>query len=215
MNKCCLCSKIGAGDNQERWDEPLFSSANFISLPSIGSLVEGWLLIIPKEHFLSFGAMPLHLANDLATFRALVADYLERKYGSLCAFEHGPSRLTRQIGCGVDHAHLHLVPINFDLISAAHPFLPRNLVWKDSNLDECRSAFVKGLDYLYVEQPLGHGRIAVHEEFGSQVFRKAIASHLQIPDQYSWREYPQFENIARTINILRVAEAARTNNAAK
>ena len=208
MSKCCLCSNIGAGNHHQRWDEPLFSSANFLALPSLGSMVEGWLLVVPKKHFLSMGAMPADMANDMMDFRALVVKYLAPKYGALCAFEHGPSCLRRQIGCGVDHAHLHLVPIGFDLISAARPFHPRNLAWSDADLDKCRSAFAQGLDYLYVEQPLGHGRIAVHDEFGSQIFRKAIASHLGIPDRYSWHDYPQHENIRRTIDSVKAAGAA-------
>jgi diadenosine tetraphosphate (Ap4A) HIT family hydrolase len=204
-----------ASRQRQIYDEPLFFSANFLALPSLGSMVEGWILVLPKEHFLSIGAMPAHLANEMMDFKARVAGYLAAKYGALCAFEHGPSSSNRQVGCGVDHAHLHLVPIGFDLILAARHFLPRNLSWSYADLDKCRSAFAQRLDYLYVEQPLGYGRIAVHHEFGSQVFRKAIASQLGMPDQYSWRDYPQLENITRTIESLRAAFALRVNNEAR
>jgi len=208
MSECCLCSNLVAGRQRHRWDEPLFFSANFLALPSLGSIVEGWILVVPKKHFLSIGAMPADLANEMMDFRARVAEYLTPKYGALCAFEHGPSSLKRQVGCGVDHAHLHLVPIGFDLISAARPYLPRDIQWSDADLYKCRSAFAQGRDYLYVEQLFGHARIAVHDEFGSQIFRKAIASQLGVPDRYSWRDYPQHENITRTIESLRAVAAS-------
>lgn len=170
-------------------------------------MVAGWMLIVPKEHFISIGAMPEDLAGEMMDLKRRVASYLQLVYGPLCAFEHGPSGIERKIGCGVDHAHLHLVPIRFDLISAARLYLPEGVQWQDGNLSKCRSAFLQGRDYLYIEQPLGHGQIAFHKEFGSQIFRKAIASRIGMPDQYNWRDYPQHGNIAETIDKFRALPA--------
>ena len=33
----------------------LYETENFAVIPSLGSIVEGWLLIIPKKHYLSYG----------------------------------------------------------------------------------------------------------------------------------------------------------------
>ena len=200
MNACCLCSAAVSDRALHAWNRPLFRSASFVALPSLGSLVEGWLLLVPKHHFISMGALPVHLADEMQNLRDLVSSQLTSRYGELCAFEHGPSRPARSVGCGVDHAHLHLVPLNFDLALAAGPFLPADVSWSDADRGDCRAAFERGRDYLYLEQPLGRGRIAVHDQFGSQVFRKAIAARLGMPEQFSWREYPQAETVARTIH---------------
>jgi len=203
MSMCCLCSNLAAGGLKQKWDEPLFDSNNFLALPSLGSIVEGWMLLVPKKHYLSIGAMPVDLVHEMMDFKAYVAAQLMRKYGTLCAFEHGPSSLERQVGCGVDHAHIHIVPVGFDLILAAQPYLPKDIRWTHGDLYECRSAFARGDDYLYVEQPIGKGHIAVHAKFGSQIFRKAIASQLGVPGRYNWREYPNHEKISQTIENIK------------
>jgi hypothetical protein len=132
--------------------------------------------------------------------RVIVA--LGRQYGEVCAFEHGPIEANRKVGCGVDHAHLHVVPLNFDLAAAAIPFMPSDAEWVHATWDSCRTAVERGQDYLYIEQPIGNGRIALHLDFGSQILRKAIAKHLGIPEQFRWQDYPHKEVVARTIRVL-------------
>jgi hypothetical protein len=68
---------------------------------------------------------------------------------------------------------------------------------------DCVAAHRKGDDYLYLEQPIGCGRIATCRDFGSQLFRRAIASRLDIPGQYNWREHHQESNVMGTIRTIR------------
>jgi diadenosine tetraphosphate (Ap4A) HIT family hydrolase len=205
VKTCCLCSNLASNQPRRSWDEPLFESANFIAMPSLGSIVEGWMLIVPRNHFVSMGALSPKLSKEMEGLKSRVTTYLTSMYGDLCAFEHGPRSVGRQVGCGVDHAHLHVVPVNFDLITASTPYLPPDVQWKDGDIGDCRAVFERGYDYLYVEQPLGRGRIAVHDKFGSQIFRKAIAAAAGFTDQFNWRDHPNFENIARTIEACRGA----------
>jgi ATP adenylyltransferase len=199
LHACCLCSTLASQAGRARWDRALFESPNFEVLPSLGSLVEGWMLLVPKEHFLCTGALRPELVTEYKTLRATITTYISSKYGSACIFEHGPGQAHRQVGCGVDHAHLHILPLPFGLLSAAAKFLPAGISWADADHDSCRSAWEQGLDYLYVEQPVGVGRIAVHAKFGSQIFRKAIAARLGVLDQFNWREHPRLDVIDRTI----------------
>ena len=46
-------------------------------------------------------------------------------------FEHGPQRLCSTVGCGVDYAHLHIVPTNFDLKTGIHRFFNLNYKWQN------------------------------------------------------------------------------------
>jgi ATP adenylyltransferase len=202
MSDCCLCSNLVSANSGENWNKPLFESTNFVVIPSLGSLVEGWVLIVPKSHFICIGAFPADLLAELEQTKVAVAGILSQKYGEICAFEHGPHALNRKIGCGVDHAHLHLVPLQFDLRFAAKAFMPPDLNWVSGTLGNCRAIFSEGQDYLYVEQPLGHGRIAAHTHLGSQILRKAIASHLGMPEQFNWRDHPHVDVVSRTIRAL-------------
>jgi diadenosine tetraphosphate (Ap4A) HIT family hydrolase len=211
MSTCRLCSNLVSDSSNKAWNTRLFESANFVALPSLGSLVEGWLLLVPKEHFISIGALPTALASEMELIKHEIASSVERQYGSVCVFEHGPSAANHNVGCSVDHAHLHIVPIGFDLAAAAAPFMPPDASWSNATWKSCRAAFEEGQDYLYLEQPIGNGRITVHDDFGSQVFRRAIASRLGVPEQFSWREYPAIETVARTVQHFGVILLSERN----
>jgi diadenosine tetraphosphate (Ap4A) HIT family hydrolase len=208
MNSCRLCSDLLLHGPVKAWNEPLFESPNFVVLPSLGALVEGWLLLVPKKHFICMGALPDSIAAEMQEMKHILCSDLQQYYGQVCAFEHGPSRPNLSLGCGVDHAHLHVVPVKFDLASAVIPFLPKDVLWSKAGLKECRVAFARGEDYLYLEQPIGAGRIAIHKGFESQLFRRAIATRIGTPNQFNWREYPQFPNVAATIHKVRASDGS-------
>ena len=159
-------------------------------------------MVVPKMHVICAGALSPDLANEMRQLSSQIAAHLDRSFGRACIFEHGPSTWRKSTGCSVDHAHLHIVPVDFDLAAAAQPFMPNNSAWKCADWLSCREAYLQGLDYLYVEQPVGEGRIATHTAFASQVFRKAIAQQLGIIEQFSWRDFPKIDIAARTVKTL-------------
>jgi ATP adenylyltransferase len=211
MNNCRLCHNLGADGAANVWDAPVIESRNFVAVPSLGALVPGWVLLLPKNHYVAMGAVPTCETAELEKIKRALVSRLQQAYGELCAFEHGPSGPGREVGCGVDHAHLHLVPLKFDLGAAVLPLLPHGVEWSEADLDDCKRAFESGLDYLYLEQPLGRGRIAVHDCFGSQLFRRIIANHLGVDDEYNWREYPKVDNILSTVRTLQSLPAERSH----
>jgi len=196
MNSCRLCRRDA---NAQPWNEPLFQSKNFVVVPSLGALVEGWFLLLPKDHYLCMGALPQSLLDEMMQLRQTVLSFAEGTYGDICAFEHGPHQENRSIGCGVDHAHLHLVPCSFDLLAAVQPFLPTDTIWKPATSADCAVAFSEYQDYLYLEQPIGCGSIARHDEFSGQLFRRAIATRLGVSTDYNWRDFPQIQNVEATM----------------
>lgn len=117
MTFCNLC----CANSAESWNVPLLESPNFVVLPSLGALVEGWVLLVPKQHFLSMGALPDSLIPEMQDLKRSVCAFLQDTYGTASAFEHGPGQKERKVGCGVDHAHLHILPVNFDLSVAVSP----------------------------------------------------------------------------------------------
>jgi diadenosine tetraphosphate (Ap4A) HIT family hydrolase len=199
MTNCRLCSNNLIHDPSEVWNVPLLESPNFIVLPSLGALVEGWLLLVPKEHFICMGELPRSLAAELQELKHRLCSALYQFYGHVCVFEHGPSQPNLRVGCGVDHAHLHIVPLGFDLASAVNPLLPKDTFWSKAGLQDCRDAFRRGDDYLYLEQSSGVGRIVTSRDFGSQLFRRAIATQIGASHFFNWREFPQYPNIISTI----------------
>src|SRR3954469_4672155 len=94
---------------RDLWDTPIFESKSFIAVPSVGALVPGWLLVVPRLEILSFVQLSRALFPEFEEFVAEVAKTLEPNYGPVSLFEHGASKKTSAVGCGVDYAHLHLV----------------------------------------------------------------------------------------------------------
>ena len=202
-SECTLCTELVVRSSRAPWNEPLVESENFVVLPSLGALVEGWLLVIPKEHYLSMGALPISLREEADQLENDTRVLLKAAYKSrIVTFEHGPSAANHGTGCGVDHAHLHLLPLNCDLLQYVRPFLPEPVKWEECNWDGRTDAHRRGLDYLYLKQEGADGLRAVSADFGSQVFRKAVSSYLGRQEQFSWHGFPQLRNVAKTIRTV-------------
>ena len=75
-----------------------------------GPLVQGWLLVVPKDCHLCIGAPPVQLIAELIGFLDDVVSSVRTEYGPVAVFEHGPIRPLTAVGCGVDYAHVHVVP---------------------------------------------------------------------------------------------------------
>jgi ATP adenylyltransferase len=212
MGVCELCTELRSPISAKAWNQPLFESPNFVALPSLGSLIEGWVLLVPKHHFISLGEVSGAMLSEMNKFKEFLCSVLNECYGTVSVFEHGPSAARRTVGCGVDHAHLHLVPLRFDLCTGVSSFLPSGVTWTNAGIEKCQEAYSQGLDYLYLEQPIGFGRIATHNEFGSQLFRQAIAAQIGIQDEYNWRKYRQMPTVMATIQRLKTWAASKSHD---
>jgi diadenosine tetraphosphate (Ap4A) HIT family hydrolase len=185
------------------FDKFLFESENFAVFSSLGALIEGWLLIVPKNHALCLGAIGRDLHLEMDELRRQVSLALEECYGAVTVFEHGPAEPCHQVGCGVDHAHLHILPTRINLIEGVKEIFPEPLKWESvGSIQETASFYEAGLPYLYVEQMSGRGFIATHPNLQSQMFRKVIARRIGRPEQYNWREFYGEKNILSTIERL-------------
>ena len=217
MNSCVFCTQLNGNAPRAAWNQPILESDNFLVVPSLGSLVEGWTLLVPKQHYLSMGALPTAFKDEVISLQAEVESLLKAKCGGpLVVFEHGPSAVKHGTGCGVDHAHLHILPVDCDLLDLAKAFVPEGTEWLPAGWAERAAAYEAGLDYLFLKQDGVSGVIAVAEDFGSQVFRRAIATHLGKADEFSWREHPRYEvslNTSKRLRFKRVQTLAECEHA--
>lgn len=188
------------------WDAPIFESDSFVVLPTVAPLVEGWLLVVPRTRVLCFAQLGTLLISELERFLAEIVPIVEINYGPVSAFEHGPSKKASPIGCGVDYAHLHLVPVQFDLERGAREMEP-NIEWKRINsLADLRNQIGLGDDYWFVQQPYGLGRCHLgrcsYGEPPNQLFRKVIATGLGCPEAFDWKQTLGSDKIAATVERL-------------
>ena len=82
----------------------LTETTNFYLVTDHAPLVEGHLLIIPKDHFPCYGDVPLSLDTELFMLKGIVQRFFARYYTAPIFWEHGIFRQT------VYHAHLHCFP---------------------------------------------------------------------------------------------------------
>jgi diadenosine tetraphosphate (Ap4A) HIT family hydrolase len=83
----------------------LAETDHYIVLADNAPLVEGHLLIVPREHYDCFGAVPAELDDELLALKDRVARFCVGVYRAASFFEHGV------FGQSVPHAHMHAVPL--------------------------------------------------------------------------------------------------------
>lgn len=167
---CCLCEIVKGKKRFGSADSPFLENDEFIALPSIGAFIEGWSLIVPKSHVVS---MKEHYRSEvLKSFTSEVCRRVESSYGDTIIFEHGAHSEGSLTGCGVDHAHLHVVPHSTSLRPL---LLESGLSWK-----ECSPANISDIagdkEYLFYSDGFDSlGLIHVLDSPKSQFFRKLLA----------------------------------------
>lgn len=186
------------------WDEVLYETDHFAVVPTVGALVEGWLLIVTKQPYLCMGAVGEELLYELSSLKDHVSSVLRQCYGEVAVFEHGPSKPRQGVGCGVDHAHLHVLPVAYSLIERVPAITDTVLDWQIvENVRTVRKFSDADIPYLYVEQSIGKARIAAAWDPPSQLFRRVVADAIGLPKEFDWRNNPMESNVVSTVETLR------------
>jgi diadenosine tetraphosphate (Ap4A) HIT family hydrolase len=101
----------GIGSSKAAWDTAIWETQNFRVVPSKGGFVEGWVMVVPRQHVLNFGQLYPSLDTELKNLMKCVSSRIAEVYTPPTLFEHGAATAGTTFGCGVDHAHVHIVPL--------------------------------------------------------------------------------------------------------
>lgn len=181
------------------WDTVLLQSEQFVAVPSKGSLVPGWVLVVPRRSVSSLAQLEKAERESLYLFVEQVSRHLQQSFGPLTAFEHGASGYGSAYGCGVDHAHLHLAPLPFDLASAVIANSKSFFSWRPVS-GAFWNAVDRERDYLALQSNNGNALVADQAPPVSQYFRRVIAHELGIGDRWDYRTHSFENNVFETIN---------------
>ncbi len=204
-NDCRFCRIIHGHDTSSPVDAPFLESESYVAIASIGALIEGWSLVVPREHCLSLRDHYRDL--EFTAFRKAVASRVMSEYGPTVMFEHGPNHCGSPTGCGTDHAHLHIVPSQFPVTAALHE--SGIAFWMRARASEL-PCLLEGSEYLFFsdsaadDDPLGFF-LRVTEP-SSQFFRKAIARAIGKEAASDYKTHPHLDLSVRTRE--RLARAA-------
>jgi ATP adenylyltransferase len=202
-SSCRFCDYLERGpDDFEQW-AIVAETEHLVAVPSVGPLVPGWLLVLPKEHVLSFGAVATDRLAVLMADVYRIAEHWQDSFGPLTWFEHGPTEDRSSVGCGVDHAHLHLVPAGqLDLLAGARELFPY-LAFREVSGPEAASIPVAlGHSYLYLRTENGRSWLAASQDIPSQAFRRVIAHQQGRPDQYDWKAFQRLDAVEATLKLV-------------
>jgi ATP adenylyltransferase len=163
---CCICSQIAGDPANDLFAAAVggshyvrrvaFETANFAAIPSLGPLVPGHLLLCPKKHFRSFGALPAEYDAEFVDVLSKLTCLLREMYSpQVHLFEHGMAQKGTRVLCTVEHAHLHLVPTGVSIEPALNPYPYLSV---PPGPDGLRS-LVKDEEYVFYESPRGERRV--------------------------------------------------------
>src|SRR2546425_4414487 len=104
-------------------DHILKETTHFLLAVDHAPLVEGHLLIIPKQHYSCYGEVAATLDAGLAELKQDVQHFFAQYYAPVVFWEHGVFRQT------VSHAHLHCFPFGetvYNLEKELHSVIVRS-----------------------------------------------------------------------------------------
>ena len=116
-NNCRFCSILAGAKKYDIVDTPILENNNYYLLSSIGAMVEGWSLVIPKEH--SFSMRDYYSTDEFFEFTNKCIELIKSVYKTdeIMIFEHGANKEGSLTACGTEHSHLHLVPLKKSLLN--------------------------------------------------------------------------------------------------
>lgn len=182
-------------------DRPIYEDSSFYSICSVGGFISGWSLIFPKEH--SFNLSEYYSDTQFLDFLFTVKSHIEKEYGKCVVFEHGALEegLT---SCGVNHAHLHIVPFEDSIEKLV--VATNQLNWKKIQVSDLANE-VKNSEYLFCSDTFcddkSLGLLANLTTPQSQYFRKILANFYGISDLYSYKLHKFEDQSLHTYNKLK------------
>lgn len=196
-NDCTFCLKFAQRKGLRWFDAELTEKGDFVVVPGVGPLTEGYVMALPRQHYRSIAEVPL---DQLRVLDQLKNDIVERISSCYCppiVFEHGTGK--SRAGSCIEHAHLHLMAVKEDLLSALQArFKLRKLDGLMALSDARRSSS----SYLYFEDQSRSAYFAEVEALPSQYVRRIVAEGIGRPDRWDYAAFPEYDLIRATLQRL-------------
>lgn len=179
------------------FDVPIYESKRLVALPSLGALVPGWILVIPRRRIPNMSYLDSDERQELAFLACGISDRAS-SVGRVFCFEHG-GQTDGVLSCGVDQAHLHIAPLDFDLVDAA--LGQPDVDWVPA-FEAIPPLRLVDEEYLAVGDLHGRSQMGFPRTKTSQWFRRLIAAQRGQPDDWDYRKHPMLENVDRTARLV-------------
>ena len=207
LNSCRFCNiilnyKISESESIQIpiCDTLLFETENFIVIPALGALVPGYLMIVARNHLHSMAYCSedelIELTGVIKYLNTLIEETLSI---SPILFEHGSAiGCVNKSGCCVEHAHLHIVPVN---LSEESKIVENTNAVKIPDLQALR--IYCGKPYLLYINENNQYYISSDTILPSQFMRQWVAKEIGCPLEYDWRRFEFIDNISTTVELFK------------
>ncbi len=166
----------------------------FYIIPTVGSLVDGYILVVSKRHINSMSELS---KNEMYEYNFIIEKYrniFKDIYGKYpIVFEHGsPIPDNSMKANSVIHAHSHIVNYEYTdelKIIRRLKFIPIRRI-EDIKSNKNYIMYINNNSFKYV---------TYHFETISQLMRKLIAKDLKYEDKFDWKKEKFMDNIIKTV----------------
>lgn len=206
---CTFCTEFSNNDTsefrsyitKEELDSRIvLSSTNFIALAGLGAMRDGYLLMLPKAHILSFAYLEPSLAFEAQNFKEKAIQAVKHFSSDLIIFEHGDveKENTNTGGC-IDHAHFHFYPSHVNLLQILMDQFEHRRIYHITDLFTFKQ---QRQPYLYYEKNETSYAFLVNENLPSQYMRRILMTAEGKPDEWDWSVFVGKTNVINTVKKL-------------
>ncbi len=172
-DESCPFCKIVQGKATADYDKILHQTENFVVIPAKGHFQIGYCLVIPKSHFYSFSEFYNENKKEIDNIVQKLQDLSSDKFNMRpIIFEHGSVKRNKRAGNTIDHAHLHVVPVNTEISLLKQVQNDGQSVKRIEQLSSIKKSRVP---YLFIRETSGECWVAeVNDKMPSQYLRMQL-----------------------------------------
>jgi diadenosine tetraphosphate (Ap4A) HIT family hydrolase len=200
---CRMCWAVSSAGQRFPENRIIFENETSVVIPGLGASTPGYLMLVSREHKGSLTTLSPDELKKLETELEYSLGFLERFSGSWSVFEHGVRNRTKPAGATIDHLHLHLIPLNFDITDQASRLLGQSPVSVQSMTGLLEAAGGNGENYLFIREAAGHCNAIFSPELPSQFLRRVTAAQVDRDFPWDWKESPMEEISLATLKELK------------
>ena len=203
MKNCVFCDLVKNGDNNNEKEKNiiLYEDGLILITQATGSPVRGYLMIITKRYVNGFAELSRDELKHVERIICIIKNFYKKYFNiNSILLEHGSTKNGRHPQ-SIVHAHLHLIPFNFDekienellTVLQLKPIQTLENIKINEKLDYWLYCNPKG-EYYTSSEILDAPR---------SIFMNLIAKQINLPLPYEWRKsVTQKEYIDEMINLF-------------
>lgn len=188
MKECVFCNivKTGNNNNEKEKNVILYEDDLLLITQATGSPIRGYLMIVIKRHINGFAELSKEELKHVEELINIIKDFYKKYFHiDSILLEHGSTESGRHPQ-SIVHAHLHLIPFNFnkeietELLTELH--LKPIELFEDIKINE-------KLDYWLYCNPKGKYYTSSNIiNAPRSIFMNLIAKQINLPLPYEWRK---------------------------